>query len=56
MCFGSDYPHPEGLDDPLGWIEHVRDLPEGDVRRIMSENMFELTGVTPPEPASSEAA
>ena len=23
VCFGSDYPHPEGLDDPLAWRDEV---------------------------------
>jgi predicted TIM-barrel fold metal-dependent hydrolase len=39
VCFGSDYPHPEGLDDPLGWREKIADLPSGDVERIMSTNL-----------------
>jgi predicted TIM-barrel fold metal-dependent hydrolase len=42
VCFGSDYPHPEGLDDPVGWREEVRDLPAADVERIMSTNLKAL--------------
>ena len=45
VCFGSDYPHPEGLDDPLGFRRQLDGLPGGDVERIMSANMFELMGV-----------
>jgi predicted TIM-barrel fold metal-dependent hydrolase len=51
VCFGSDYPHPEGLDDPLGWTSHLEDIPTADVRRIMSQNMFDLMGLTAPAPA-----
>jgi predicted TIM-barrel fold metal-dependent hydrolase len=39
VCFGSDYPHPEGLDDPLGWRREIEDLPPADVERIMSANL-----------------
>ena len=27
VCFGSDYPHPEGLDDPLAWRRRARRRP-----------------------------
>lgn len=50
VCFGSDYPHPEGLDDPLAWRREVDSLPPGDVEKIMSTNMFDLLGLTPPLP------
>ena len=42
VCFGSDYPHPEGLDDPLSWYRHVADLPNTQVRQIMSSNLSTL--------------
>ncbi len=42
VCFGSDYPHPEGLDDPVGWMANVADLPAADVERIMSSNLHGL--------------
>lgn len=45
VCFGSDFPHPEGLDDPLAWRRHIDHLPAADVARIMSSNMFDLLGV-----------
>ena len=48
VCFGSDYPHPEGLDDPIGWAEQLGDTSAADLERIMSSNMFELMGLTPP--------
>ena len=30
LMFGSDFPHPEGLGDPLGYSEVVEDLPQED--------------------------
>jgi predicted TIM-barrel fold metal-dependent hydrolase len=48
VCFGSDYPHPEGLDDPLAWRHELPDLPATDVEKIMSTNMFDLIGLAAP--------
>jgi len=42
VCFGSDYPHPEGLDEPVAWRREVEDLPDADVERIMSTNLAGL--------------
>jgi hypothetical protein len=28
LMWGSDFPHPEGLGDPLGYVEVVEDLPD----------------------------
>lgn len=39
VCFGSDFPHPEGLADPVGWRAEIKGLPAADVRRIMSSNL-----------------
>jgi len=50
VCFGSDFPHPEGLDDPIAWASHLSDLPAADVAKVMSENLFDLVGVAAPSP------
>ena len=42
VCFGSDYPHPEGLDDPLGFRAGIEELGRADVERIMSTNLKSL--------------
>ncbi len=46
--FNSDWPHPEGLADPVEYALFARDeagLPEGDVARIMGGNMYDLMKV-----------
>jgi predicted TIM-barrel fold metal-dependent hydrolase len=48
VCFGSDYPHPEGLAEPLSFVDQIADLPSGDLERIMSANMFELLNLARP--------
>lgn len=48
ILFNSDWPHPEGLADPVEYAVFARDevgLPEEDVARIMGANMFELLDV-----------
>ena len=42
VCFGSDFPHPEGLADPLSFVEQLEGREPAEVERIMSSNMFEL--------------
>jgi predicted TIM-barrel fold metal-dependent hydrolase len=47
VCFGSDYPHPEGLGEPVkDFSSQISHLPQADVRRIMSDNLFDLMGVS----------
>ena len=35
IMFGSDFPHPEGMGDPLAYSEVVKDLPMEDQALIM---------------------
>jgi predicted TIM-barrel fold metal-dependent hydrolase len=49
VCFGSDYPHPEGLAEPLSFAQQLGDLPAVDVERVMSGNMFDLVGLSLPQ-------
>jgi predicted TIM-barrel fold metal-dependent hydrolase len=48
VCFGSDYPHPEGLADPLSFAAELDGLSPQGVERVMSANLAELLGVTRP--------
>jgi predicted TIM-barrel fold metal-dependent hydrolase len=45
VLFGSDYPHPEGLGDPLSFLDELGSFSEADRRRIMSTNLKTLLGV-----------
>jgi predicted TIM-barrel fold metal-dependent hydrolase len=48
VCFGSDFPHAEGLAEPLAFFKQLEGLDEETIRRIGSTNMYELVGVPPP--------
>jgi predicted TIM-barrel fold metal-dependent hydrolase len=51
IMFGSDYPHLEGLVEPLSYLENVADMPIEDQRKIMGGNMLGLLGVEVPASA-----
>jgi len=42
ILFGSDYPHPEGLRDPLTYLDHLRDLSDEEIRNVMGANLARL--------------
>jgi len=43
--FGSDFPHPEGLRDPLAFSEAISSLPEADKEAVMGGNLARLMKV-----------
>jgi predicted TIM-barrel fold metal-dependent hydrolase len=45
VLFGSDYPHPEGLADPVSYVQELVGVPEADVRKIMGGNLARLMNV-----------
>ena len=45
ICFGSDYPHPEGLADPVMYVNDIAHLGDEQVRRAMGGNLAKLVGV-----------
>jgi predicted TIM-barrel fold metal-dependent hydrolase len=45
VVFGSDYPHPEGLANPLSYLEELKGLPQADIQKIMGGNLAEVVGV-----------
>ncbi|OHV32760.1 MULTISPECIES: amidohydrolase family protein [Pseudofrankia] len=47
VLFGSDYPHPEGLFDPVTFIDEIDGLPEPAQRKIMGGNLSTIMGVDP---------
>jgi predicted TIM-barrel fold metal-dependent hydrolase len=46
VLFGSDYPHVEGMSDPLSFVDDLEGLPEEDKRLVMGGNMMGLLGLT----------
>jgi predicted TIM-barrel fold metal-dependent hydrolase len=46
IIFGSDFPHIEGLANPISWADELHGLPEEHIRMIMGGNMMELLGLT----------
>jgi len=41
VVFGSDYPHAEGMSDPLSYVEELAGLPAEDIARVMGGNLAE---------------
>jgi predicted TIM-barrel fold metal-dependent hydrolase len=45
ICFGSDYPHPEGMFDPLTYVDEIESLPKSDQAKIMGGNLARIMKV-----------
>jgi predicted TIM-barrel fold metal-dependent hydrolase len=45
VCFGSDYPHPEGLYDPLTYVDELASLSKADQAKVMGGNLAEIMRV-----------
>ena len=48
VLFGSDYPHPEGLGDPVSYVNELAGQPEELVRKIMGGNLTKLMNLEEP--------
>ncbi len=46
VIFGSDFPHIEGLADPLSWAAELHGLPDDELRLVMGGNMLQLLGIS----------
>ncbi len=42
MIFGSDYPHAEGLSDPLAFVRDLEGFSDEDIHKVMRSNGLEL--------------
>ena len=49
VVFGSDYPHPEGLSEPLSFIEEIEPLSDVDKAKIMGGTLSVLMQCDPHE-------
>ena len=45
VCFGSDYPHPEGMINPIGFVDELTALSHADQARIMGGNLAQVMKV-----------
>ncbi len=48
VLFGSDWPHPEGVPEPLDFLRECQGLDARQLRRVLRENTAELLGLTTP--------
>ncbi|WP_197028877.1 amidohydrolase family protein [Blastococcus sp. URHD0036] len=44
VVFGSDYPHPEGLHDPIEYMNELEGLSDEDKAKVMGGNLNKLFG------------
>lgn len=42
IVFGSDYPHPEGLADPVSYVDHLAGLSDQEVSNFMGDTLAAL--------------
>ena len=45
VVFGSDYPHPEGMFDPITFVDEIEALDEQDRAKVMGGNFGQLMKV-----------
>ncbi|MCB2063653.1 MAG: amidohydrolase family protein [Novosphingobium sp.] len=47
VLFGSDWPHGEGLADPVAFVDDLKGFSEAEIARVMRTNSEELLGYSP---------
>jgi predicted TIM-barrel fold metal-dependent hydrolase len=47
VIFGSDWPHIEGMPEPLDYLRELKDFSDGDRRLIMRDNTAALNELAP---------
>jgi len=45
VLFGSDYPHPEGMVDPVTFVDDLVGLPDDQIAAVMGGNLNKLLGL-----------
>ena len=45
VLFGSDYPHPEGMSDPISFVDAIPNLSKEDQAKVMGGNLSRLMNV-----------
>ena len=47
VIFGSDWPHIEGMPEPLDYLVELKNLDDGQLRQVMLDNVTELNTLRP---------
>jgi predicted TIM-barrel fold metal-dependent hydrolase len=42
VVFGSDYPHPEGLADPVSYVDQLGGLTHDEIAKVMGGNLADV--------------
>jgi hypothetical protein len=45
VCFGSDYPHIEGMAEPLTYVKELEGLSHEDMAKVMGGNLADVMKV-----------
>ena len=45
ILFGSDWPHGEGLEDPVSFTEELVGFSDTEIRKVMRDNALDLLDV-----------
>jgi predicted TIM-barrel fold metal-dependent hydrolase len=45
LIFGSDFPHSEGIPDPMQYVTQLKDLDDDTIRKIMRDNLKTFLGL-----------
>jgi hypothetical protein len=40
--FGSDFPHSEGIPDPMQYVTQLKNLDDATIRKIMRDNLYDF--------------
>jgi len=44
LLFGSDFPHAEGLPEPLNFVDELEGFSDDEVRKVMRDNAYRPVG------------
>jgi predicted TIM-barrel fold metal-dependent hydrolase len=45
LVFGSDFPHAEGLPDPIQYVSNLKGLDDATVKKLMRDNLANFLGI-----------
>jgi predicted TIM-barrel fold metal-dependent hydrolase len=45
LIFGSDFPHSEGIPDPMQYVSQLKGLDDATIRKIMRDNLYDFVSI-----------